>query len=523
MFDSVKKYIGIKEKDEKPFDLDKIFIEVEGSDPKGNSGKYPLRYRDIIEGIILLAATGGGKTSIAEKLFKQALEKGLPALSIAVKATDTKRLKQIAIDAGRGDDVIVFSHDSGLIFNPIQYELERKDRGKSITAITDLLMRLASVAYPDSGSGDDQVFWNGLLKRLFDRCINLLILAKVEVSLINIRKIVVAAGTDDTTEGNHIFKAYRDRTIALSSQTISEEEQKTIADELFNLAQSNLVLELIQKVEIMDGLNDDEFEELEFAKTFFFHEFGQLSDKTKSSITELFNGMVEPFVKEPLLKKCFTGESDTCLNPENLWNNNKVIILDFPIKEYGIIGQLAIAYYRLSFMQAAERRQTDYSGKHPIVFLLQDEFHFYCLKDEETKFISTCRSALIANVCITQNINNIIIAMGSVNAESKMKSLLGNLNTKIFGSQDNFDTNEFASRVISEEKQEKKTRSISDHVTENISEEYLPQVRPIEFTRLKTGGKLNRMQVECFVSKAGKFYDWKGTNVIKAVFDQLPQ
>ena len=103
-------------------------------------------------------------------------------------------------------------------------------------------------------------------------------------------------------------------------------------------------------------------------------------------------------------------------------------------------------------------------------------------------------------------------------------SLLGNLGNKIWHSNNDSVTNEWASKIIghdlismeSRSQNKKRTAFFADTVTKSIGYQYLPQVLPREFTNLKSGGKLNNFIVEGVVQVTGKTWnDGKNFQIIQ--------
>ena len=103
--------------------------------------------------------------------------------------------------------------------------------------------------------------------------------------------------------------------------------------------------------------------------------------------------------------------------------------------------------------------------------------------------------------------------MGKDQPESRTKSLLGNLNTRIFHANSDFDTNEWASKTIGESyfSQTTKNKSQQGGLTINqsfVKDAYIP---PYEFTQFRTGGNGdNKRCVDAIVFVNG--FDWGKTD-----------
>src|ERR1035438_4561236 len=111
-------------------------------------------------------------------------------------------------------------------------------------------------------------------------------------------------------------------------------------------------------------------------------------------------------------------------------------------------GRLINIILKLIFQRAWLRRKLSESANP--VFLWQDEFQ-YCNTPRDNFFQQTCRGARVANVCITQNILNLSEELGEQQPGSKTKSFLGNLALKIFGQQNDPETQAYAADLIGKE------------------------------------------------------------------------
>ena len=246
-----------------------------------------------------------------------------------------------------------------------------------------------------------------------------------------------------------------------------------------------------------------------------------MGEKTRSTITESFMGLAEPFLSG-LLYRHFSGATN--IMPELTYEEQKIIVLDFPVKEFleaGIIGQCV---FKLLFQQVIERRDV---RKYPTpVFLWADEAQYF-INPYDQIFLTTARSSRAVTVYLSQNISNYLAVMGAgQEGKAKVDSLMGNLSTKIFHANSDAETNEYASRLIGQAITYMTNKGTSSaflsmnfQVSEGMTTQYLPQIQPREFTILKSGGKLNDFEVESIVFVSGKLWS-NNTNYFRASFDQ---
>ena len=211
-------------------------------------------------------------------------------------------------------------------------------------------------------------------------------------------------------------------------------------DERDEFAKSNYCIECLQ-LAAQRVINDEMEERYYDARDYFFKQFARMNEKTRAIIAESFLGLAEAF-SDGILKKHFSRSTN--ITPE-LTHEGKIIILDFPVKEFLSSGVYAQGIFKLLWQQATERRDVK---KYPLpVFLWADESQLF-ISDYDQIFQTTARSSKACTVLISQNISNYYVAVGGNNSKARIDSLLGNLGTKIFHANNDAVTNEWASRVI---------------------------------------------------------------------------
>ncbi len=180
------------------------------------------------------------------------------------------------------------------------------------------------------------------------------------------------------------------------------------------------------------------------ATQYAFKRWPSFDDRPRSSIEMTWAGMADKFLFNPLSRLCCSGKCTFV--PELTTHQGKIVIVDFPMLEYGHeTGRLINCLIKLVFQSAWLRRNLAESANP--VFLWQDEFQYFVTK-RDNAFQQTCRSARAAVVCLTQNILNLSEELGEPQPGSKTKAFLGNLMLKIFHQQNCSDTNQYAAELI---------------------------------------------------------------------------
>ena len=482
------------------------------------------RVDDAMKGTAIIGGTGSGKTSASGKAIAQKfLKEGWGGIVLCAKNDEAKLWEEYCDDAGRAKDRITFTkgsiHETGefkgeeIIFNPIDYEMKREGEGAGETQnLTNIFMNIYKMGNRITGDNEvkEERYWDSALKRCLNRVIELLKLAREDLSYENMVKIITSAQL--VTREKFIISL-----VDLEEGRIEELDEEH---------RSGYCLYCILKAyeELFKGDKEPE-EELGNAflmvEDYFTKSLPKLDEKTTAIIFESFLGLAEPFLAG-ILRRHFSGSTN--LFPELTYKEQKIIILDFSIKEFldmGIIGQCV---FKQLFQQAIERRNTDI---YPTpVFLWCDEAQYF-VNPYDQIFLTTARSSLTATVFLSQNISNYFAIMGSgMDAKAKVNSLMGNLSTKIFHANSDAETNEYASRLIgnsqqqlSSSNQQHQSFSIMDNYSQGTSTQYLPQIQPKEFTTFKTGGEFNDYEVQGVVVVNGRKWS-DGKNFIQTSFKQ---
>ena len=510
---------GLEEK------LDKIIFHWPVKDGK----KEAVRIADMLRGTQIFGGTGSGKSSgSGNRIAKAFLKQNFGGIILCAKPDEGKRWKKYIEDIGREKEMVYFNEKSNLQFNPILYEERRGGDGAGETLnLVDLIMNIQQLGQnyrSASGGGTNEGFWDNALRRSISRSIELLKLSKVPITIPNMRKVMVSA-----LKPKHI-EQYQALLQQLNKSKPGSAAEKEVEAKVGKLRKSNYCFNLlIEAQRNVAKLHHTGEEEKQIAlnrivQDYFFSEFAYLSDRTRSSIEEYFYGLVEPFTTSGILQRHFGQGISPELWPENTYRENKIIILDFPVKDYLIAGIYAQGIYKYMWQQAMERRRPydqENDGNQNPVFLWVDESHYFINPNYDTLFQTTARSSLVCTVYLTQSLNNYLFTMGSQSPEARAKGLLANMGNKIFHANTDVDTNKWASEMIGQNIALLGSGSarLTSSKDNTVSEHLLPQVLPREFTTLRYGRMENNKKVEAYIVKIGP---WANTdkNYIKVEFTQ---
>lgn len=481
--------------------LDTILYRVPGTDTD-------IKWADCVQGTLITGATGSGKSSGPGKYIAYAmLKSGFGFCILCGKPDERKRWERYAQETGRSDDIVILDKKSDYKFNFLEYEMRRHGdgAGEVLNAINALMnLNEQNRVHQSGGEGREEKFWDNSLRRLISRTIQLLRIAGEEVSIPNMRDIVSTCFQGDDP------KIYAEiKSIILSPEQIEPARRKQAQTDLEIWKKDSYFLRLLEKINSGQVNNSFSKDEIRQVMNYWKREFPRISERTTSIIVESFMGIVEPFIGTGILRDHFSHGLSEELLPENIITNNKIVIIDFNVKEFELAGIYASTIYKSVFQSALERREVTKEPFPPKLSVLWvDEYQLFCNPLRDSLFQSTARSSWVATVYITQNLPGLYFSMGHSMPEARAKALLGNLNTKYFCSSDEPDTNEWASNMIGEHIAGLDTINIAEGetVTKTITQQIQRKILPSFFTELRTGRKENNFIVEAVVFKAGKMW-----------------
>jgi hypothetical protein len=375
-----------------------------------------LPHEAFWEGTFISGATGAGKTSCSgRKLKRYFLSKGYGLLQLCAKPEDAEDLMRDCQVTGRMGDFKHFREGGEYQTNPIQWEATRGKGGGFAENIDQLISQLSEVIdRGKSTAGGNEPFWQIAARQERIHLIDLLRVGVGKVTIPNMNKMLVLAPTSIEQAQSDSWKAS-----SLFWKIVEEGKERK--------------------------LSPRDAYDFERAVDYFCFERAGQAEKTRASITAHTTSAIAPFDRGAMRELFSEGLN---LRPEEV-RDGAVICCDVPIKLYHLAGQLANVAWKLMFMRAVEQTQ----GRP--VCLWADEAHLFTTSYDQI-FTSTARSSKCATVYLTQNIANLLDAVGHHN-KAAVESLLGNLQVKIAHQQGEVETNRFHAELIGK----KRTRHYS--------------------------------------------------------------
>jgi hypothetical protein len=475
--------------------LDRTIVQLSETDV--------IRFRDLIEGgCLITGGLGSGKSSTsARTLALSFLRAGYGGLVLTVKSDETEHWLEYAKQTGRAKDVVVFNAASGLSFDPLAYCWAAGGRAaahiETIVEMFTTLIAVGKVYAPSSG------------ERYFEQAVEELLRAA----------LVVLSNAKDPISITSIHH--------LISSLPSDKEQ--IEDPKWQ--ESSACGRAISKLRDRQGsFTGSQWEDLVIAIRYLTDKFVTLDSRTRSNIESTWSGMASKFTYDPFRSLFCSGKYD--FTPEQITHENKIVIVDMPVLEYGReTSRTAQVLTKITFQRAWLRHQYK-PGCCNGAFLFQDEFALL-MQRHEPHFHMVCRSSAIAPVCITPNILNIAAEeFGETDPGAKTLGFLGLLAVKIFHANNETRTNNYAADQIGSQYRFVENYNTGtneenhSHTGFGASKQLAHVLQPIELTKLMKPDGDNPLS-QAIVYMSGRTFNAsktsehpEGTNYLSVYFSR---
>ncbi|MEO9803433.1 MAG: TraM recognition domain-containing protein [Reichenbachiella sp.] len=468
--------------------LDDLIMKVEGN---------PWTVRNAVEGVQAFGGIGSGKSSGSGRtLALKYLEHGFGGLVMTVKPSEILEWMSYCTEAGRSNDLCVIEPYGDYTFNFLDYEANREGLGGGQTEnIVAVLKTVIKAANLNQGQSNNDRFWDDSMDMNMINILDLCLMGKSELNIDDIYAIA--------------------RSLPKSIEQIHDDLFKTKAFYRYYSAIKKHTLDDRSHVNISQLRA---FENLDY---YFWETYVDLSEKTRSIVDHMLWGLLFRLTREPVYS-LFCSKSPN-IKPEDSIHG-KIIVLNLPTKLYDKVGRDAQILFKYIWQRAMERRNVKEDGGRP-VFLWADEAQNF-IHEHDFAYQATARSSRVCTVYLTQNINNYYAALGGKQGEYQVKSFLGTLATKIFHSNADIETNQYASNLFGEVFKPFPVMSKSMGKDFSTSKSYSWQkdkdVPPELFTGLRTGGAMNNHIVEAYIHRQGMPWITKNEtqNYIKTHFFQ---
>lgn len=488
------------------FDLDTPLLNLSNSNTTSQ-----WTARQAVEGVQIFGGIGSGKSSGSGRtLALKYLKAGFGGLVLTVKPQERAEWEEYCKLAGRKkEDLIIVSPHEKNYFNFLEYESQGREMTDNIVQV---LKTVINASEEKSGKQSSDSFWETALDMLLFNVIDLCKLAYGHVTVQLMYDIVQTLPRKDAIKDNK-ETAYTKAFLAAKNKAkekVARWHMKQDPERIRQLQATGLFHQAISN-EVLHART------FALVEQFFTENFMTLNEKTRSIIDFSFSGFLFRLLREPVYRLF-------CKHPSNFTPESslegKIILIDLPVKKHHKIGRDSQIMFKYIWQRAMEKRNIEENSRP--VFLWADEAQNF-IHELDAEFQATARSSCVATVYISQNIPNYHANMGGQKSNFRVQSFLGTLGTKIFHANADVETNKYASELIGDgafiDTQKGTTMSGIFSSSRNQSIKIDRLVRPEEFNKLKTGGKLNDFKVEGYIHVQGNTIK-DDTNYAKISLDQ---
>lgn len=504
--------------------LDRPLLQFKG-------GKW--KFGDAFQGTQIFGGTGSGKTTGSGAAIGQALlQAKFGGLVLTAKADDAERWKRWAGDFGRAGDIVEIREDSACAFNILQYEF---DRGGGHTHNLVSLIMGALTSGGEGAVSTSEPYWTEALRELLIHAIDTLVLGTIGEKVRDDEASIATARPE-------IRLSDLDRLIRTAPRSVAELRserwrKRSRCWKLLVAADWLVQNELLPRPRERD---------LEQTMAYWLNDYANLSERTRTSIVSTFTAKVAGLLRSPIRELFFEG-TDNRICPEVSFDEpsgfgeggGHILILNLPVKVHGEVGRIVQVLYKTVWQRAADRRaelfslsaaerralaQAGHGQEREVTrtcptFLWADESQYF-ITQEDMFFQQTARASRVATVYLTQNVGNYAIALGRHGNDSQVSSFLGNLQTKIFHTNGDPVTNQFAENTFGKQwisvrsRSQNQSSSVQDGRMsinkgdgDNVHPQMVPVVEAREFTLLASGGTRFDFRIQAWIFQAGR--NWK--------------
>ncbi len=453
-----------------------------------------ITLHQLSEGVLVMGATGSGKTSGAGDLVARALlREGAGFCVLTAKADEYERWERLCKETGR--ECFRMGPGSPLKCDILNYELNRPEA--TVEDAAQLLDTLLTVANRKSSAQGDEQFWLLFLQKIIRWLITAVWLGKQRCSMTDLYRAITSAPTcpDDVINPDWRGSSFL----------------------------AGCLMEAASKVDSVPH------PDLGLCIAFWSEEWPRLSEKTRSIGYTMATNIIEKFITGPVAAISSSGETN--FTPEHIMGG-AVCVLDMPYLKWRDPGRFFQIMFKMIVQRAALRRA---NPSRPVV-VWQDEAQLF-LTEQDIEVQAVARQSKLINVMLTQSLPVIYEALGGgPRAEQQAQALIGNLQTKFLCQQSDTTTNEYFAELLGRSKHMFMSGSVPmgdyDFIGDKLglstqqpgnmgfSEQWHYDVPPSEFVFLRKGGHINRCIVDAIVHQGGRVWS-NGKTWIKAAFRQV--
>lgn len=450
----------------------------------------PFRLRHLHTSVAAIGQTGSGKTSGSGLALARAVLRTPSGGIICASKNEDRAWWQARFDeAGRRDDLVIFSEDSAARCNVIEFE---RACGGDALSLTQLLTTIGEVLDTGSGGKESEKFWKVGTERVIYNSVCALMQGHTSVDAPSIMKFISSA-------------AYKSEDLA------DEEWLKGFHPKVLNVAFN------APKGRIGKG-------DMELYREYFIRTFPSMENKVRSSFLAGVENITHVF-NTGLVREMISGETNfTPLDFEK----GKWLLIDFSVHKYAASGRFIMAALKFITQKYVLRRT--YTPGQASVIVFADEAQ-NVVNSFDSAYLNECRSHGGGVIYLTQSIHNLFNCIDS-HGHHKTLSLLSNFKHVIAHSLGDHESAKYFSDLLGQRRKTYISPNMGQpgavydrimgqsNVSVGVSERYEQTLQPSVFlTGLRNGGPENRFCVDGVILPSGQPFS-SGQNYLFTVFKQ---
>ncbi|MFO0858348.1 MAG: type IV secretory system conjugative DNA transfer family protein [Phycisphaerales bacterium] len=377
----------------------------------------PFTTGDACQGVGIFGSTGAGKsTGSFATILKSYLLAGWGGVLFTAKPEDTLQYAKLVRDAGRQDDLLVFSPEHALRYNFIEEELRRSGDGAGVVEnLSALVLTVVELLERSKDRGGGEQFFRLESTRLLRNTILVLLLAKRHFTMTDLHRLIVSA-----------------------PQSIEEFENKSWQE-------SSMCFQCLRQAQDTPK-NESMRADFDLAVTYFAREWPALASRTRSSVQVTLTSATD-LLSRGLVRDMLSAPRSTF--SASMLHDGAILIAAFPVLRHALAGQMIQVILKHALQRDHVRR--DVSRNPRPTFMAADEAQLLWV-DADQEFQGVTRSTRTAVVYATQGLSTMLDAFGP-NSDDKVHSLLGSLQCRISHQQTDIRTVEYMQQLIGRSRQ----------------------------------------------------------------------
>lgn len=451
----------------------------------------PFSIRNLLQSVAVFGATGSGKSSGSAKTILWSLIKlgrQVGGTILGAKPEDLAETQELFRAAGRLDDLLVFSPESGHTCNYMDFIVKLGGHdAREVTKFLNVIKESLQTS-ETKGGGEMGDFWATAQEEQIFNAVVPVLLAEGELRPDVLRDFILGAAHDPAQFDDPKWREGLHNTVLRKAHRAVK-----------------------RRTDILD---------LEGATKYWTRQYPTLAEKTRSCVDfgtlSLLNTYCRGTVRQMIAEQTSFSPVRSLLGH---W-----IFCDMSPAAYGDGGIVVNAGLKYLCQRMLLRRE--FTPGDTVHVLWMDEAQQFINSGNDSHYLAQCRSHGACMICISQALPSYYSALKGENGKQHANALLGNFGTKLLHSLGDIETATWAANLIGKELTPfigGSSQANDDFVgqlfgttqqTTSYSTQFEYTLQPNVFLNgsLRTGGPANQLMTDAVLIRSEPFRDgrnWK--------------